>query len=143
MLELAIIPNDSYLKLLGKVWGHIGLPDDQLPLWVQNIPDWAEEQVLATGPAFEPGQQHGKMINSEKLFSDVSYLKHFESRLLQEKNKWFVIISDPDLENAILLDEPFELHEAWVRALSQSGEQVLIYAIAKHPDQTHLELESL
>lgn len=132
-ITLPLISAEKLDKLQGRSWGHIGRPDASLPQWVRRIPDWAEEEVLALGPAFETAQKNEKLINTEKLLDASRPQSAVPSIKLDEG--WYVLVCDEEARNALLIDAPFDRHEEWIDEIRRRKGPPFAFAVRKHPDQ--------
>ena len=127
-------PADVRAKLQGRNWGHIRLPEADLPSWLEDMPKWAENQVLAAGPAFGQGQVGGKLINSAKL---IDLLSPNYERVVQKAldEDVYIMIADTQIENVILVAPPFKSHRAWIEGINGRRDSALVYTLLKHPEQ--------
>ena len=129
MQALKALNKQQFAPWMVKSWTSLCcVPEREQPRWTKHIPAEIEYQLLASGPKFLSANSGAFQVNSEMLFSQAEPRERSpESCTSTESEECLLILTDG--KNAVVPGGNYELHEDWIRKVTEDEKTVRAYYV--------------
>lgn len=119
-MKMKRMPRSEFDKIAERQWVPVMLSGEGKPDWMKGIPEEKVEFILASGTYINPIWAELNGTTYENAIGGIDVYRHDEKDVAKgfPVNKdHYILVVDPDEDNALLIHGPLRDNEHWLRQL--------------------------
>jgi len=123
------MPKQEFDKIADRSWVPVLLSGEGKPNWIRGIPDDKLEFIVASGAYIDPRIVESDGITYSGVIGGMDvyrYDQEDESRGYPINKDHYILVIDPEEDNALLVNGPLKDNEHWLEKLPDLPEGILV-----------------